>query len=212
MGTPTRPRTTKPHESPGSLAFVVALVLAVLLLGVKSAQASPLPGLVPLPSKKNSKKRAEFAEEECDDAEEEFKEGELSKAEATAICTEAEAEADGDTAGQSSASNGECPIHSAIAHASTHHDQLKLTIGYTTTVPVSAAIQIHGVGSFKRHLGKSGVLRFTGDLQRETWPPRRPHQAPAGRECRLPLGPACASSPLRLPTWPTRRRSCSGSP
>ncbi|HEX7278156.1 MAG TPA: hypothetical protein VF255_00905 [Solirubrobacterales bacterium] len=62
----------------------------------------------------------------------------------------------------------ECPLRSVRAHASTKHDKLKLTIGYTTNEPVTTTIQLRkgtvGVETFKRHLGKSGVLRFTEEL------------------------------------------------
>ena len=52
-------------------------------------------------------------------------------------------------------------LRSARGHASAGRNKLKLTIGYTTNEPVTAKIQIHGLGTFKRHLGKSGVLRLT---------------------------------------------------
>jgi hypothetical protein len=152
--------------------FVVPLVLAALLLGVKSAQAaSPLPEVVPLAFEEEEPEledeaEFEFAEEECELAEEEAEEGELSRAEANEICKEAENR--GKAAGSSSADAGECPLHSDSAHAATAHGRLKLTLGYTTNTPVKATIQIHAgstnVGSFKRHLGKSGVLRFTEKL------------------------------------------------
>jgi hypothetical protein len=145
------------------LAFVVPLLLSMLLLGVKSAQASPGPAVVPLAFEEElefeEEAEGEFAGEECEIAEEEAAEGELSKAEADEIC----AEAKGETGAASSA--GECPIHSAIAHASTHHGRLKLTLGYTTNDPIKATIQLRSgpteLGTFKRHLGKSGVLRIT---------------------------------------------------
>jgi hypothetical protein len=58
-----------------------------------------------------------------------------------------------------------CPLRSARAHATTSHDKLKVTLGYTTVKPVTARIQIRigsaRVGSFERHLGRSGVLRFS---------------------------------------------------
>jgi hypothetical protein len=152
--------------------FVVPLILATLLLGVKSAQAdSTLPEIVPLAFEEefeleeDEEAEAEFAAEECEIAEEEAAEGELSKAEANEICKEAEDR--GKTAGSSSAAS-ECPLHSDSAHAATVHDRLKLTLGYTTNTPVKATIQIRSgatnVGSYKRHLSKSGVLRFTEKL------------------------------------------------
>lgn len=152
-------------------AFVLPLILASLLLGVKSSQASPTAPVEPEPAplafeeEIELEEEVEFAEEECEIAKEELEAGELSKAEADAICKEAKEFAKEAIADQSA--NAECPIRSASAHASTHRGQLKLTIGYTTNTPVSATIQIHGIGAFKRHLGKSGVLRFTGPASDE---------------------------------------------
>jgi hypothetical protein len=59
----------------------------------------------------------------------------------------------------------ECPLRSTRAHGSTTHDRLRITVGYTTYRPAAATIQIgsgaNKLGTFKRHLGRSGVLRFT---------------------------------------------------
>jgi len=149
------------------LAFVVPLILAALLLGVKSAQAASSPNVVPLAFEEELEfeeefEAGEFAEEECEIAEEEAAEGEISQAEANAICKEAEEE----KGAASSAS--ECPLHSARAHAATRHNKLKLTLGYTTNEPVKATVQIGAgstkIGTFKRHLSRSGVLRFTRKL------------------------------------------------
>ncbi|HET9161908.1 MAG TPA: hypothetical protein VFN89_00490 [Solirubrobacterales bacterium] len=154
-------------------AFVVPLILAMLLLGVKSTQAaSPEGNPAPLASEEEfeleEEAEGEFAEEECEIADEEVTEGEISQAEADTLCKEAKAEAEAasKTAGSSSAAAAECPIHSATAHASTHNGHLRLTVGYTTAFPVTATIQVHGIGTFKRHLGKSGVLRFTKKLSK----------------------------------------------
>jgi hypothetical protein len=62
----------------------------------------------------------------------------------------------------------ECPLRSAHAHASTKHEKLKLTIGYTTNEPFNARITIQRgsvqLSSVRRHLGHSGVLRFSEKL------------------------------------------------
>ena len=62
----------------------------------------------------------------------------------------------------------ECLLRSANAHAATRGHRLKLTIGYTAYEPVSATIEIrkgaNRIGSYKRLLGKSGVLRFASEL------------------------------------------------
>jgi hypothetical protein len=163
-------------------AFVLPLALAALLLGVKSAQAaSPAPESAPFAFEEEfeleaegeedeAQLEAEFAQEECEIAKEEATEGEITAAEAKEVCTEAEEAAKEATAGSSkAAASAECPIHSASAHSSIHHNKLKLTIGYTTTTPVTATIQLRGPvrASFKRHLGKSGVLRFTRTLHKK---------------------------------------------
>lgn len=154
-------------------AFILPLVLAALLLGVKSAQAAPLES-EPASSafeeeiELEEEDEGDFVEEECGVAREEFEEGELTKPESDAICKEAKEAAREATSGPRSTPSGECPIHSATAHSSVHNDRLKLTIGYTTNTPVTASIQVHGIGTFKRHLGKSGVLRFSKKLSNET--------------------------------------------
>jgi hypothetical protein len=149
-------------------AFVLPLLLATLLLGVKSAQAatpSP-PSVVPLvifdeEEELEEEDEGEFAEEECAIAEEELAEGLLTAADVEELCAE---EA---TGGASSEEASECPIRSIRAHAVQHNNRLKLTIGYTTNAPTAATVQIRGVGTFKRHLGKSGVLRFSERVGRK---------------------------------------------
>lgn len=157
-------RTARIAHAAWLCAFVLPLILASLLLGVKTAQAAPTP-TEPTPAafeeelELEEEGEAELAETECEIAKEEAEEGEISKAEADAFCKEAREVARESTTD----SSAECPIHSATAHASTHHNQLKLTIGYTTNTPILALIELRGPikDSFKRHLGKSGVLRFT---------------------------------------------------
>jgi len=150
-------------------AFVLPLLLAVALLGVKAAPAAPLPpAAVPFAFEEEGEEEElaldedeefederEFAEAECEIAEEEAAEGEITQAEADALCAEVQgfAEASHNAAAQ-------CPIRSARAHASLRHHKLKLTIGYTTSTPTKATIQIRGIGSFKRKLGRSGVIRI----------------------------------------------------
>jgi hypothetical protein len=62
----------------------------------------------------------------------------------------------------------ECPLRRANAHAVTKHDKLKLTISYTTNEPFNARITIQRgsvqISSVRRHLGHSGVLRFSEKL------------------------------------------------
>lgn len=157
----------------------IPLVLAAMLFVVSSAHATPVDATaVPLAFEEElgfeeeGEEETEFAEEECKFAQEEAEEGELSKADADEVCKETREAAK--EAADSSAT-GECAIHSASAHSSFQNDRLKLTVGYTTNAPVAATIQIHGVGTFKRHLGRSGVLRFSKKLSGE------PHGRPVVR-------------------------------
>jgi len=151
-------------------AFVLPLILAALLLGVKAAPAAPLPpaavhfafeeeGEEELALEEEDEEfedEREFAEAECEIAEEEAAEGEITQAEADGLCKEAQDFAE---AGRSTAA--QCPIRSARAHATTRHGRLKLTIGYTAAASVPATIQVRRVGTFKRRLGRSGVIRLT---------------------------------------------------
>jgi hypothetical protein len=163
-------------------AFVLPLILAALLLGVKSAQAaSPPPGVVPFAFEEEleleaeaseeedaEETEAEFAEAECEIAEEEAAEGEIGDAEAKEVCKEAEEFVREAKAGNSSSAAAQCPIRSGSAHAATHRGRLKLTIGYTSSTPTPATIEIRSGGrriaSVHRKLGKSGVLRITRKL------------------------------------------------
>jgi len=157
-------------------AFVLPLILAALLLGVKSAQAASLtPVVVPFALEDEEEELAfdeegegeefedenEFAEAECEIAEEEAAEGEITQAEADALCKEVE---DFAGAGGSPTASSRCPIRSIRAHAVQRNNRLKITIGYTTSDPVKATIQIRKVGTFKRQLGRSGVIRITREL------------------------------------------------
>jgi hypothetical protein len=98
-------------------------------------------------------------EEECVEGGEEEDEEESSEA------TEAEEESCEEAGDSEAGPLDGCPLRSARAHAATSHDKLKVTLGYTTDEPVAARIQIRigstRVGSFERHLGRSGVLRFS---------------------------------------------------
>lgn len=131
------------------ISIALVATLAVAFIAAQSSAASP--GLLQTPALTPStifeEEEAE-AESEAEDWDEEEWEEEEEEAEPFP----------GD----------ECPLRSARAHASTKRDKLKLTIGYTTNEPVTTTIQLRkgtvGVETFKRHLGKSGVLRFTEEL------------------------------------------------
>jgi len=155
--------------------FVAPLILAALLLGMKSAQAAPLlPSLTPLSFEEELEveDEADFAEAECETAEEEVEEGELSKAEGDEICRELEDE-DKKTASGSNAAPEECLLRSARARvvADDSPGSVRLTVGYTTYEPTAATVGFSAsgkgllhLGTAKRHLGRSGVIRLTEAL------------------------------------------------
>lgn len=165
-------------------AFVVPLILAALLLGVRSAQATPqVAGPAPLSveelgfEEELEGEEDEFGEAECEIAQEEAAEGELSKAEADEICSQSSGSKT-QKAGPSSAAPEECILRSAHGHAAVEGQgaKLKLTIGYTAYEPVGATIEI-GKGSshiatLHQHLGRSGVVRTVKSLRDDDAPKR----------------------------------------
>lgn len=166
-------------------AFVLPLALAVLLLGVNSTQAAaPDPGAAPAAFEEafegeeeageeedEAQFEAEFAQQECEIADEEAAEGEITTAEAKELCKEAEEAIAEAKAGPSSATPNQCPLRSAHAHAVLRHHRLKLTIGYTSSSPTPATIEVRAgtkrIASLHRHLGRTGVLRITRNLGRK---------------------------------------------
>jgi hypothetical protein len=167
-------------------AFVVPLILAALLLGVRSAQATPqvvgpTPSSVELAFEEEleaeDEGEEEFAEEECEVAKEEAAEGELSKAEADEVCSPSSGSKSQKT-GPGSAMPEECILRSAHGHATVEGQgtKLKLTIGYMAYEPVSATIEI-GMGSshiatLRQRLGRSGVVRVVKSLHGDEAPKR----------------------------------------
>lgn len=158
------------------VTFVVPLILAALLLGVKSSQAAPNPVAVPfaLDEEFEAEEEGEFEEDECEEAKEELEEGELSRAEVDEICKEVEDEARKKASDPGSVAPEECLLKSANARlvADDSHGDVRLIVGYTTYEPTAATIDfslaggkgsLH-LGTAKRHLGKSGVIRLTKAL------------------------------------------------
>lgn len=157
------------------VTFVVPLVLAALLLTVKSAQADPLSIPVALDADVEEIFEAEIEEvselapeEACIEAEEAFEAEELAEVEVEEICEEEEPERGPRGEDNNGDAAEECALRSANAHATTKNDRLRLTIGYTTTEPVNAKVEIKQgavkIASLSRHLGRSGVLRHTEQL------------------------------------------------
>lgn len=182
---PKSPDNAAPHAASvvrvaWPATFVVPLLLAVLLLGVKSAQAEPLPAADPLAFEEEfeAEEEGEFEADECEEAEEEFEEGELSGAEVKEYCDETEGKHGKGASGSGSPAPEECLLRSfhARAVAGPEGDELKLTVGYTTYEPADATVEIHGgadrIGSLHRQLGRSGVLRIVQNLGKDR-PPHR---------------------------------------
>ncbi len=134
--------------SPLSLTALIASLVAAAVIAAQPAAAAyspfPTPDLAPL-SAAFEEEEAEAESEAEDWAEEEWEEEEAEPL-------------PGDV----------CPLRSAHAHAVTKHGKLKLTIDYTTNKPFNAHITIQRghkqIGSLRRYLGHSGVLRFAEKL------------------------------------------------
>ena len=155
--------------------LAVPLALATLLFAVSAAHAAPVaPIVTPLAfeeefsadEEEGEEGEAEFEEGTCEEAEEEFEEGELSGAEAKEICDEEAEERRKKAANPGTVAPEECILRSAHGQAITsgNDDKLKLTIGYTTYEPAGASLKIGQLGTVRRHLGRSGVLRLVEDL------------------------------------------------
>lgn len=143
------------HRLPAVLLAIALLAAAALPM---AAPADPSPA--PSPSADFAEAAAEGGEEleeECVVVEEEFVDGELQE-----FCEE-----EGES--EAASSTEKCFLRSAHAHSATKRDKLKVTVGYTTFSPANAKIEIRQgavrIGAFNRHLGKSGVLRFTSKLE-----------------------------------------------
>lgn len=173
--TPYRYRTARIARIAWVVTFIVPLVLAALLLGVKSAQAAP-DSAAPVAFEEDFEfeEEGEFEEEECEVAEEELEEGELDRAEVEEICEDAEDGERKKTSGSDGIAPEECLLRSAHARlvAYDSHNDVRLTVGYTTYEPTTATVDFGAkggkgslhLGTVKRHLGKSGVIRLTKAL------------------------------------------------
>ena len=142
------------HRLPAVLLAIALLAAAALPM---AAPADPSPA--PPPGADFAEAATEDGdelEEECVVVEEEFNDGELQE-----FCAE-------EDESEAASSAEKCFLRSAHAHSATRRDKLKVTVGYTTYTPANAKIEIRQgairIGTFNRHLGKSGVLRFTSKL------------------------------------------------
>ena len=104
-----------------------------------------------------------------------------------------EEEIEAEDAGAEASYPPECVLRSAKAHAVLAKNKLKLTIGYTTSEPTKANLDVHygatRLGQFKRQLRRSGVLRLTKKLRGKTDVERLP--------VRVELDVAGAACPAR---------------
>lgn len=165
---PPTPKSTARIELVARLAwlaaFVAPLLLAFALLSAGGAAATPTGAPLALATQPEGEGEEEEGVGFCELAQIEFEEGWLTEAEMNAVCAEEEAE----TTNPESQRQAECPLRSASAHAKTRRNRLKLTIGYTTNFPTKATIQLYAgqtlVATYKRQLGRSGVLRFKKNL------------------------------------------------
>jgi hypothetical protein len=153
--------------------FLACFVPLVVLLGMLLV-ASPSEGATMAPLTVNA-----LAELEAEEEDEEWEGWEEEVAEEW---EEEEAEA--------GATQHECPLRSARAHAVTKPDKLKLTIGYTTYEPFNARVEIKQgstrIDSVQRHFERSGVLRLSSKLSEQRKGARfivRIKPAPGGSEC-----------------------------
>lgn len=149
------------------VTLVVPLVLIALLLAVKPSPAATFE--VPRPAalafeegEEEGEEGPELERDECEEAEAEFAEGELGASEVEEICEEGEEKAKG-----IGVAPPECLLRSANARvvAYTSRNSVRLTVGYTTYDPANAKVEIRRgsvrIGSARRHLGRSGVIRLT---------------------------------------------------
>lgn len=154
--------------------LVILLGLSGLLLAGAAHAAQPVQSPTPLAFEEEfvaedegeESEGGEFEAGACEEAEEEFDEGELSGAEVKEICDGEAAEHRKKAAGPGVPAPEECILRSAHGQAITSGkgDKLKLTIGYTTYEPAAASLKIGHLGTVHRHLGRSGVLRLVEDL------------------------------------------------
>jgi hypothetical protein len=145
------------------IAFLAALT-SVALMTVAGPASASVPTL-PLLAGSAFVEEAE-EEEEPSEEEEELETCEEEPQE----CEEAEEPAS-EAGAKPSGPSAECPLRKAKAHAVAKNGKLKLTIGYTTNEPFDATVEIKRgavrIGSLHRHLGRSGVLRFSKELNGE---------------------------------------------
>jgi len=159
-------RATEQRVTSGRIAWLVSFAVPLMLLailGASRASGDPLTETGPTPSEPAIQLSDEGEwEGACVELEEE--DGEPTE-EAGEEC-EFEEEEEAEDSGEAET----CPLRSVNAHAAEHNDRLRVTVGYTSYRGVAAKVQVGRgstrIGTFTRHLSRSGVLRFSGKLNR----------------------------------------------
>lgn len=162
-------------SKPFILVFLAALLLAVSSAPAASAAPSATPFAatgelevgdeVPEEDEEAEEGEEEAEETECEEAVDEFAEGEISGEERDEIC-KAEAE-EWEKAAAAGVLPEVCTVRTfhPTAVASTPHNQVLLTIGYTAYESTDAKIGYGfkggpSLGTAKRHLGEQGTLHL----------------------------------------------------
>lgn len=155
---------------PRKLSLLALLLLSTLLLAASLAPAAAPPTAnVPSAFEEELEAEVEIDEEEAFASEAEciaeeagFEAIELSEAELREIC------ADELEAAEEAAAASRCPLRSANGYAVARNGRLKVTVGYTASEPFNTRVDLRSgdaqLASSQRHLGRSGVLRFSERL------------------------------------------------
>jgi len=159
---------------PSKLPFLALLLLlsALLFAAGTAGAAQPVPATTPFALEEGEgealeeeeEEEAELEEVECEFAEEELEEGLLTPAEAAELCEPT------DTITPAPAVR--CPLRSTRVRAVQKRNRLKVTVGYTSSTPTSATIEVRSgkkrLASVHRRLGRSGVIRLSRQAGRGT--------------------------------------------
>jgi hypothetical protein len=157
-------KAIKPRAGTSRVTWLVSFALPIVLLAILGAshaagepvgEADPSEPAIQLSDEGEWEGACvELEEEDGEPAEEAGEECEAEEEEEAEDSDEAEA----------------CPLRSVNAHATEHNDRLRVTVGYTSYRGVAAKVQVGRgstrIGTFERHLNRSGVLRFSGRLHR----------------------------------------------
>lgn len=166
----------RPAPPPGHGSRLLTALAAVLGIALLALAAAPISAPAAPPASTEVEMELELTLDESELELEEWPEEEWLEADEECLALEGELEEEGlceeGEEEETSRARGarECPLRSASPHAAEARDRLKVTLGYTTFRPATATIQVGRgstrIGTFKRRLGRSGVLRFSGRLRK----------------------------------------------